>query len=99
MFKAYINRHSGCPWGSSGLTSATWLDVPLAEVDISELVATQMAFFFHAITDSDFLHLGIDPHPHVIHWDGVFYVEDGHHRVLKAMLADKTHMHVRLLIL
>lgn len=97
MFKAYTNRHNGCPWGTSGQTSATWLDIPLVEVDVAELVATQAAFFFHAITDDEFPPLGIDPHPHVILWDGVFYVEDGHHRVIRAMLAGRTHLFVRLL--
>ena len=99
MFKAYTTRHNGCPWGTSGQTSATWLDIPLTEVSIADLVATQTAFFFHALMDHDWPHMGTDPHPHVILWDGTYYVEDGHHRVIKAILAGRETIPVRLLSL
>lgn len=98
MFKDIISRDEGEPWGSSGMTSATWLTVPVSEVPISELIATQNGIYFHALRE-DHEHLHGDPYPHVIKWDGEYYLEDGHHRVVKAALRGAQSVIARVLSL
>jgi len=78
------------------MTSQKWLDVPVVEVPIKELIATQRGVYFHALVD-DFNHLFGDPYPHVILWEGEYYLEDGHHRVVKQALKGAHSVSVRLL--
>ena len=99
MFKAIISRDNGCPWGSSGQSSATWLNVPVEKVLISELVATQPGVLLHALSDKAPIPVGGDKYPHVILWEGTYYLEDGHHRVVRRLLKGKKKVKVRLLIL
>jgi hypothetical protein len=97
MFKAIISRDAGCPWGNSGQTSATWLNVPVVELPISDLVATQPGVLLHALSAESPSPVGGDLYPHVILYDGIHYLEDGHHRVVRARLAGRSTVHVRLL--
>jgi hypothetical protein len=97
VFKDIISRDNGCPWGTSGLTSATWRNVPVVELPIEELVATQPGILLHAISDNHRSSVGGDPYPHVIHWKGTYYLEDGHHRTVKARMNGQKTIHVRLL--
>lgn len=71
MFKEIISREQGCPWGSSGQSSATWLNVPVEVVQISDLVATQPGVLLHALTDDVSVPYGGDLYPHVILYDGI----------------------------
>lgn len=96
MFRAVISRDGGCPWGSSGLSSATWRDVPAEPVTIADLVATQPGVLFEALA-ADATPVGGDPLPHVIEWRGQRYLEDGHHRVVRAALGGATVVSARVL--
>lgn len=104
MFKAIISRAGGCPWGSTGMTSAKWLDVPVETVAIADLIATQDGVYFHALVEAtDSPDGGIasfcgDPLPHVIDWRGGLYLEDGHHRVVRARLAGQSTVQARRLV-
>ena len=40
-----------------------------------------------------------DLFPHVVNWDGKFYLEDGVHRALRAALQQRTTIHARVLVL
>jgi ParB-like chromosome segregation protein Spo0J len=97
VFKDIISRDNGCPWGTSGQTSATWLNVPVVELPISELVATQPGLLLHALSDKAPQPVGGDIFPHVILWNGTYYLEDGHHRTVRARLSGQTTVKARLL--
>lgn len=97
MFKNIISRDNGCPWGTSGQTSATWLNVPVVKVPISELVATQPGVLLHALSETPPTPVGGDKYPHVILWEGTYYLEDGHHRIVRRLLKGKKKVKVRLL--
>ena len=51
---------------------------------------------FHALID-DCEPVGGDPVPHVIDFDGRLYLEDGHHRVVRAALAGRSTIEARVL--
>lgn len=84
------------PYPPTGLTTARWAaEVPVAEVDLSRVWLTQggvniAALFGHTIRESD-------EHPHVVVWRGELYLEDGHHRAVRAALRSTvTHMTARV---
>lgn len=37
-----------------------------------------------------------DPFPHVVHWNGLFYLEDGHHRVVAAAVRGESQIRARI---
>lgn len=98
MLAGVISRDEGCPWGTSGQTSATWKKIPTRTVVIKHLWATQPGILFDAIIRPEAEAVGGDSFPHVIEWDGKMYLEDGHHRVVRAALAGRTTIEVRYLI-
>ena len=97
MFADIISRDNGCPWGDTGMTTAKWLHIPTRTVTIAHLIATQPGVLLHALRDDAPTPVGGDPIPHVIAWDGHLYLEDGHHRVLRAALQGNTHIEARVL--
>lgn len=99
MFRRVISRENGCPWGTSGKTSATWLEVPVESVRIDTLTATQDGIYFQPLIGPVATPVGGDVHPHVIVWGGENYLEDGHHRVTRAMLAGQETIEARVLVL
>ena len=96
MLAGIISRDNGCPWGTSGQTSASWLLVPVRVVSIKNLIATQPGLLFEALITPT-LPIGGDPLPHVIEFEGKQYLEDGHHRVIRAAMRGRTHVVVRYL--
>lgn len=94
MFKRVISRDKGCPWGTTGLSTQTWLHVPLNWVKMSDLIATQPGIMFDGILHPQ---KQVDPHPHVVVWDDEFYLEDGHHRVVRQMIQGVELLHARVL--
>lgn len=96
IFRETVERPDGVgPWGPTGMTSARWRDVPPRLVRIDALIATQDGVYFHGIHADT--HVGGDPLPHVVSWRGREYLEDGHHRVMRAALAGATYMEARVL--
>lgn len=96
MFAAVISRDHGEPWGPTGMTSALWLTIPARPVLIAELVATQPGLYLHPLIEPA-TPVGGDPYPHVIDWRGRLYLEDGHHRTVKARLDGATTIDARVL--
>ena len=78
------------------MTTALWLSLPAREVIIAELIATQPGLLLHALTGEPTSHSG-DVLPHVIAWQGALYLEDGHHRAARALLAGQLRMTARVL--
>lgn len=75
-------------------------EVPVRSVRIRDLVATQPGVLLGALAEN--YQRGdrgyeIDPHPHVIEWEGRLYLEDGHHRAIRALLRGHTHLEARVL--
>lgn len=99
VFLRVISRKNGCPWGTSGKTSATWLDVPVVSVPVNTLIATQDGIFFQPLIGPVDVPVGGDVYPHVIVWGGENYLEDGHHRVVRAMLTGLETIEARVLVL
>lgn len=98
MFKATVSRANGTPWPPTGMTSKKWLDVPIREVRIADLIATQDGVYFAPLMTDDVTRpVGGDPHPHVIHWHGQLYLEDGHHRATRAIIRAQPTIHARVL--
>jgi hypothetical protein len=97
-FKRIISRDNGTPWGETGMDSRKWLSIPVVKVQIKDLIATQPGVLLLALAwDYDQPSVGGDEYPHVIKWRGELYLEDGHHRVIRRLLAGKTRAKVRLL--
>ncbi len=96
MFKSIITRDHGEPWPATGMTSQRWLSVPLRTVLIEDLIATQSGVYFHGLVDN-IVPVGGDIYPHVILWQGEYYLEDGHHRVVRTRLKGYDRIVVRVL--
>jgi hypothetical protein len=86
------------PYPPTGLTTARWrAEVPTALVDFAGLWLTQdgvdiLALFGHSTRR----HLS-DTYPHVVAWQGMYLLEDGHCRVVRAALTTPvTAMTMRL---
>lgn len=85
------------PYPATGLTTRGWREVRTRYVPISELVATQDHLKITALApDFRGSHSG-DPLVHVVKHEGVFYLEDGHHRVVREALAGASHVNARVL--
>lgn len=95
-FRGIISRDDGEPWGDTGMTTAKWLDLPLTTVRIADLIATQPGLLLHALA-GELEPVGGDAYPHVIDWDGSLYLEDGHHRAIRALLYGDRLMLARVL--
>jgi hypothetical protein len=95
IFRSVISRDNGTPWLATGMTSARWLTIPVRRVKIADLTATQPGIYFHGLDLEH--HVGGDPHPHVINWAGHLYLEDGHHRTLRAALNGEHTITARVL--
>lgn len=65
---------------------------------IKNLWATQPGILFDAIIRPEREAVGGDYFPHVIEFEGKLYLEDGHHRVVRAALAGRTTIEARYLV-
>jgi hypothetical protein len=98
VFKRIISREGDVPWGETGMTSKKWLKVPVEEVFIDQLIATQPGVLLHALSDEyTQAAVGGDRYPHVIFWHGEYYLEDGHHRVVRTLLRGRATIEARVL--
>lgn len=94
MLAGITTRDHGDPWPPTGLTSKLWLNQPTRWFTISDLTATQPGVLFAALI-SDTPPYGGDPYPHVITWQNTHYLEDGHHRLIRALIAGHTQLQAR----
>lgn len=96
-FSGLILRDAGETWPSAGMTSRRWLFVPVRDVPIGDLVATQAGVLLEPLIQTEPSSWCGDPWPHVIAWAGRLLLEDGHHRVIRAALAGRTSVAARVL--
>lgn len=83
-------------WEPTGLSTAAWLLVPVREIFIGDLFATQDGVYLTPLLTREPGSACGDPFPHVILFRGDLYLEDGHHRVLRAALNGQTTVQARV---
>jgi hypothetical protein len=66
------------------MTTALWANVPVKTVTIADLYATQPGVLLEALIGEPRIPFAGDPYPHVIQWRDGLYLEDGHHRAVRA---------------
>lgn len=83
------------PWEPLGMTTALWANVPPQCVRVQDLVPTHGTKY--PLGEHDTSYCG-DPFPHVVMWNGCLYINDGHHRVARAIARGATDLLVRVLV-
>lgn len=82
------------PYPVSGLNTQLWEDtVPVQYVEFGELTLTQDGVYFAKLFGSQ---RAVDRFPHVVAYEGRKFLEDGHHRVLRAVLQGADGMLMRV---
>lgn len=94
LLAGVTTRTDGDPWPAHGLTADTWYQQPTGFFRIATLTATQPGVLFEAlIAEPD--PVGGDPLPHVVVHGGRTYLEDGHTRVVRALIAGRPMIRAR----
>lgn len=74
------------PYPPTGLTTKRWAgEVPPRDVNFADVFLTQPGVRvgpLFGVTDRV-----SDSYPHVVYWRGFLYLEDGHHRVVRAAMS------------
>jgi hypothetical protein len=80
-----------------GMTTEKWMQLEPQEVVIADLYLTQSGVYFDGVlfgtSESG------DPLPHVVCLDGELELHDGHHRVMRALLAGEKSILARVLVI
>lgn len=97
MFRRTIERTGAEPWNTKGMTTALWQSVPTRLVYIDELIATQGHLHIDALIGDPRVPVGGDEYPHVVEWRGELFLEDGHHRAMRALIRGETALRARVL--
>lgn len=84
------------PYPPTGLTSKLWRDVETYPVAIRGLVPTQLGLHEQVLCSTYESSFSLDLVPHVVEHLGVWYIEDGHHRLARALLLGKDTATVRI---
>lgn len=96
MFAGIVSREKGTPWPDTGMTSQKWLSIPVRAVQARTLIATQDGVYLKPLLEPE-TPVGGDEYPHVIVYKQKYYLEDGHHRVIKAMIEGRPLIFARVL--
>ncbi|MEV5570603.1 type II toxin-antitoxin system VapB family antitoxin [Spirillospora sp. NPDC052269] len=86
----------GKPYPEHGLSSRDWAKLPPRQVRLDQLISTKRELDLQSLLAKDSTFYG-DLFPHVVHWRGEFYLEDGLHRALRAALQQRLVLHARIL--
>ena len=95
IFKAV---RDGTPYAPHGLTMKDWAEIPPRPVRLDQLITTKRELALDKLLAEDSTFYG-DLFPHVVQWEGKYYLEDGVHRALRAALQQRTTIHARVLVL
>lgn len=86
------------PYPATGLTTNSWsLKSRLMRVPMENVYLTQAGVFIEPLFRHGKTHSGDDV-PHVVFWRGNFYLEDGHHRIVRLALQGRTYFLARVFI-
>lgn len=86
----------GRPYPEHGLGSGDWAKIPPRQVRLDQLITTKRELDLQSLLSRDSTFYG-DLFPHVVHWRGELYLEDGLHRALRSALHQRVVMHARVL--
>lgn len=85
------------PYPDHGLkTTRDWAAIPPRQVRLQDLTTTKTTLDLTALLAEDSTFYG-DLFPHVVHYEGEFYLEDGLHRAVRTALHHRSIMHARVL--
>jgi hypothetical protein len=85
------------PYPSTHLTTARWIaEVAPERVSLASLTLTQRHLRVGGLFGVVNEHSAADPIPHAVAWGDDLYLEDGHHRVVRAALLGETSMMIRV---
>lgn len=90
-----ITVAEGRPYPPTGIDSKQWRQLPAETVPIADMVTTQRHLDLEALVH-DLRSPWSDDLPNVVAHAGHLYLEDGHHRVARALLAGETHILARV---
>lgn len=91
-----VARMSERPWPVTGLTTRLWIDtVPARPVNLDDIIPTQRHLDLNALINEPHT---VDPHPHIVQWQGVLYLEDGHHRYARAKVRGEDSIVARVFV-
>jgi hypothetical protein len=83
------------PYPPTGLTTQAWKRIPPSRIAWDELTTTQDGCTLQGLLGPT--REGSDLFPHVVAFGGVMYLEDGHCRMVKHLLAGRSSGLVRIL--
>lgn len=86
----------GRPYPDHGMSSRDWATIPPRQVRLDQLITTKRELDLQSLLAKDSTFYG-DLFPHVVLWQGEFYLEDGLHRALRAALHQRIVLHARVL--
>lgn len=93
IFKAV---QEGRPYPAHELSLRDWSRVPPRQLRLDELITTKRVLALDVLLDDECTFYG-DLFPHVVRWNGEYFLEDGLHRALRAALQNRATLHVRVL--
>lgn len=83
-FKGIVQKR---PYPPTGLSTARWIvEVPTRPTAMHTLTLTQTGVRIGGLFGVKSAHAAADDFPHVVAYNGQLYLEDGHHRVVRAAL-------------
>jgi hypothetical protein len=83
------------PYPPTGLTSQCWAELQTRWMYFHQLTTTQSGVLLEPLLCGSEPYSG-DFYPHVVRWEGGYYLEDGHTRVARAVLQGKEGMYCRV---
>lgn len=92
---ARLTVSEGRPYPPTGIDSATWRTLPVERVPVASLTTTQRHLDLEALLYDVRMPWSNDL-PNVVEHDGRRYLEDGHHRVARAILGGASTVDVRV---
>ncbi len=88
----------GRPYPDHDTTLREWAELPPRQLRLDELVTVKRNLDLETLLAQDSTFFG-DLFPHVVEWEGEFYLEDGLHRALRSALQQRQVIHARVLSL
>lgn len=93
IFKRVGDRR---PYPEHDTPQRVWASLPPRQLRLDQLVTIKRTLDLETLLAEDSTFFG-DLFPHVVHWRGEFYLEDGLHRALRAALQQRPVIHARVL--
>lgn len=85
------------PWEPMGICTADWLRIKPSRVLVDSIIPTQSQLSLPALVQREPSYCG-DEYPHCVLWDGGLYLNDGHHRWIRAVIERDVTMLVRVAV-